>query len=63
MGRKDDFWAQRFHFLGDYDIGVDHEEIGPCRVENEEVGTLREKRCIKMWERNIKREVGFCFKL
>lgn len=62
LGRKDDFGPQRFQFWGDYDIGTDHEEIGPCSVENEEVGIWGKKRCIKMWERNTKREVGFRFK-
>lgn len=53
----------RFQFLGDYDFGAEYEKIGLCRVANEEVGTLREKKVYQVWERNIKREVGFCFKL
>lgn len=30
-----------------YDIETEHEETGPCRVANEEVGTLRKKRYVK----------------
>lgn len=61
LRRKDAFGVQRFQFLGDYDIGAGHEKIGPCRVANEEVDTLKGKRCIEYG--GIKREVGFSFKL
>lgn len=63
MRRKDAFGAQRFQFLGDSGTGAQQEEIRPCRIANEEVGTLRGKMVYQVWERNIKREVGFCFKL
>lgn len=62
MGRKDDFGAWTTQFFQDYDTVAEHEETGPFTVANEEVGTLK-KRCIKIWERNIEREVGRCLKL
>lgn len=41
---------------------MEYKEIEPCSVANEEVGNLR-KKGIEIWERSIRGEVGFCFKL
>lgn len=61
LGRKDDFGAQRFQFWGDYGIGADHEEIGPCSVENEEVGTLRGKKVYQDVGEEHKKRSGIPF--
>lgn len=57
------FEKERGFLFLNYDIGAEHEETGPCRVADEEVGTLKKKKKVcQVQERNIKREIGLCFK-
>ena len=57
MGRENDFGAGQIQCLGDCDIGAEREKSSLCGAASAEVGTLK-RRDIKIWRKNVQREVG-----